>query len=61
MGCSCGKKKRKPVPTSTSQPPSPTASYELIYDTGRVQTYGSKLEADAANALIGYTGTVKPA
>lgn len=61
MGCSCGKKRKRQNQASTSQTASPTASYELIYDTGRVQTFGSKLEADAANALTGYTGTVKPA
>lgn len=37
-----------------------TQSFSLVDRNGGAQTFGSRLEADAANARAGYTGIVKP-
>lgn len=37
-----------------------TQSFALTLRDGTKQTFGSRLEADAANARAGYTGVVRP-
>lgn len=57
MSC-CGKRKAAQQPrtyTTTN-----TQKFSLILRDGSRTTYGSRLEADAANARAGYTGIVKP-
>lgn len=69
MGCSCNKR-RKPRPT-TQTPPNDsqtsgsgsgtaTRSFELVTDSGQVLSFGSRLEADAANRRRGGAGRVRP-
>jgi hypothetical protein len=63
MGCNCGKNRRqqavaKPVTPPPQPPAQPTASgatqrFSLLEDSGRTQTFGSRLEADAARARHG--------
>lgn len=63
MACSCRKPKK---PTATKPAPKPadtqnaskTQSFTLTTQGGRTLSFGSKLEADAANARSGYTGRV---
>lgn len=43
-----------------SQPRGRTQSFALKLNTGKTLEFGSKLEAEAANVRMGYTGTVKP-
>lgn len=62
MGCGCGKRReaaqpRRYVQTTTSG--DATQAFSLILRDGSVQSFGSRLEADAANARAGYTGTVR--
>lgn len=70
MPCNCGKK-RKPSPQKQRRPanPNPTPPKEksgekqtFILETSsrRKLTYGSRLEAEAANARSGGSGTVYP-
>lgn len=56
MGCGCNKG------TTGARRYDGTAKQEfsLVLRDGTVQRYGSRLEADAANARAGYTGIVKP-
>ena len=37
-----------------------TQSFALVDRNGSREVFGSRLEADAANARAGYTGVVKP-
>lgn len=65
MGCSCRKPKRpagqKPADTKDQEKAKgKTQSFSLRTRSGNVLTYGSKLEAEAANARQGGTGTVTP-
>lgn len=59
MACNCGKNR-----TSATQPRvyvgGSTTKYALVSRDGSTQEFGSRLEADAANARSGYTGIVKP-
>lgn len=59
MACNCGKNR-----TSAAQPRTyvggSTTKYRLVERDGSTTEYGSRLEADAANARSGYTGIVKP-
>jgi len=62
MGCGCGKRReaaqaRRYPPTVTTE--GATQAFSLILRDGSVQSFGSRLEADAANARAGYTGTVR--
>lgn len=53
--CNCRKPKR---PGSTAQ--SASGPHVLILRDGTRKEFGSKLEANAENARLGYTGRVKP-
>lgn len=60
MGCNCGKNRTaNQARRSTSTTSGATQSFALVTNGSKVE-YGSKLEADAANARQGYTGIVKP-
>lgn len=58
--CSC-RKNRPAKPKPNSQGKMASQEFVLIARDGKKQTFGSKLEATAANARMGYTGKVKPA
>jgi hypothetical protein len=70
--CNCGKRREPRPRTGTSAqaksqaPKSPkpasgkTQSFALTTHTGKTQTFGSRLEAEAENARNGYTGRVTP-
>lgn len=64
MGCSCRKPKPpaqgKPKPADQDKAKGKTQSFALRTRSGNVLTYGSELEAKAANARQGGTGTVIP-
>lgn len=54
-GCNCGSSKPKPRPGGKEQ------SFVLTGTNGRTQSFGSRLEAQAANVrLYGGQGNVKP-
>lgn len=60
MACSC----QKPRGPRKYQPEAVTASsgqlpFALVLRDGTVEKFGSRLEADAANARAGYTGTIR--
>lgn len=62
MGCNCGKKReaaqaRRFVGISSGT--STTQVFSLILRDGSKESFGSRLEADAANARAGYTGIVR--
>lgn len=59
MGCNCGKNRATAAQPRTFVGGS-TTKYALIERDGSRTEYGSRLEADAANARSGYTGIVKP-
>lgn len=44
MGCSCNKPKPKPTPSGLTQ------EFSLRHSDGRTETFGSRLERDAAQA-----------
>lgn len=56
MGCGCNKGTSGPRRYSGSE----KQEFSLVLRDGTVQRFGSRLEADAANARAGYTGIVKP-
>lgn len=65
--CNCGGKKVKQGPGIAGAPvpaPAPTSGntqqFALTSPGGRVQRFGSRLEADATNARQGGAGTVRP-
>ena len=58
MACNCGNKSSAAQARRLSS--GPTQSFVLIKPDNSKQTFGSRLEADAANARAGYTGIVKP-
>lgn len=76
MACACNKPKRpvansaaKAAAITTKSPAQKTreaqaakraSGYSLIMPSGRVQRFGSRLEADAANAREGRRGKVRP-
>jgi hypothetical protein len=53
MGCNCGGK--KPTSTRTTKPPTTgtTQQFTLTTTSGRVQSFGSRLEAEAARVRDG--------
>lgn len=54
MGCNCGKPQPQPGPNTGSKP-------KFALETnGRTQTFGSQLEAQAANVRQGGQGIIKP-
>lgn len=59
MGCNCGKNRASAAQPRTYVGGS-TTKYSLVSRDGSTQEFGSRLEADAANARSGYTGIVKP-
>lgn len=68
MGCTpCAKRRaaaqaRRYDPASTSTRRTGTTDllvFSLILRDGSEERFGSRLEADAANARVGYTGTVR--
>lgn len=59
MGCNCRKSGANQPRRTGSTSSGTTQSFALITNGSKVE-YGSKLEADAANARQGYTGIVKP-
>jgi hypothetical protein len=73
MGCNCGKNKRQPTgaATTAAAPPTPppaptpppttgrTQRFTLTSGSGRTQSFGSKLEADAARVRSGGTLTLE--
>jgi hypothetical protein len=54
--CNCGKKRAAQPRTYGPI----TQSFSLVKRDGTTQSFGSRLEADAENARLGYTGIVKP-
>lgn len=66
MGCNCGgNKPRPPRPAAPAPAPSKpmqgqTQTFALDLSTGQRFTFGSRLEAEAANVRAGYTGTITP-
>lgn len=63
MACNCGKKSgaaQARTVSTTSTTSGTTQSFALISRDSSKQIFGSRLEADAANARQGYTGVVKP-
>lgn len=59
MGCNCGKNRASAAQPRTLVSTSST-KYSLVERDGSKTEFGSRLEADAANARSGYTGIVKP-
>lgn len=67
MACNCGKRRaqaqaRRYTPNSSTTVRSGKSDglvFSLILRDGTEQRFGSRLEADAANARAGYTGIVK--
>lgn len=60
MGCAC-QNKGADQRVYAGDGVSPATSFNLVFMDGTVQTFGSRLEADAANARSGYQGVVQPA
>ena len=60
MACNCGKKSGAAQARTISTSSGTTQSFALISRDSSKQIFGSRLEADAANARQGYTGVVKP-
>jgi hypothetical protein len=58
--CNCGKNKAAAQPRRVGSSAGSTQSFSLVNRDGSRQQFGSRLEADAANARAGYTGIVKP-
>lgn len=65
MGCNCkGSRPSRPrqAPSKPRKSGSKeTQTFELTDQYGRTQTFGSRLEAKAANARAGGRGTIRPA
>lgn len=63
MACGCDKARkaraaRRYAGTEGSQGTA-TQTFSLVLRDGSSESFGSRLEADAANARAGYTGTVR--
>jgi hypothetical protein len=58
--CNCGKKRAASRPRSYGTPTAQTQEFSLVKRGGETVKFGSRLEADAANARDGFTGIVKP-
>lgn len=56
--CNCRKNKTAAQPRTFSG--STGSTHSLVLQDGTTQSFGSRLEADAANARAGYRGIVKP-
>lgn len=62
MACNCGggrAARRRVVDQSGRPAPSDSTVYSVQYSDGSTETFGSRLEADAANARSGYRGVVR--
>lgn len=62
MGCNCNKRKAAAQPrryNTDGTSGSATQTFSLVFKDGRKESFGSRLEADAANARAGYTGVVR--
>lgn len=59
MGCNCGKNRASTTYQARTYS-APSTTYVLVQRDGTREEFGSRLEADAANARSGYTGVVKP-
>lgn len=60
--CNCNKPKpsaHRPRPLANGSSGAARQSFELIVG-GKTATFGSRLEADAANARSGFRGIVRP-
>lgn len=58
MGCNCGKSRAAAAPRRVESSGT-TQTFSLLVGSTE-ETFGSRLEADAANARSGYAGIVKP-
>jgi hypothetical protein len=59
--CNCGKNRAAAQPRRVAAATTGTTqSFSLVTRDGTTQKFGSRLEADAENARLGYTGIVKP-
>lgn len=58
--CNCRKGRNPAQPRRLATGSTSTQSFSLVSRDGTTQKFGSRLEADAANARAGYTGIVKP-
>lgn len=65
MPCNCGRNRKKKTaaskPAEKPKDQGKTQQFELRTATGRTMTFGSRLEADAANTRSGGRGVVRPA
>lgn len=62
MGCNCRKKSGAAQPRRiVAQGTTDRMVFALVKRDGTEERYGSRLEADAANARAGYTGVVRQA
>lgn len=59
MACNCGK--RKGTGAKTSGKGTKKVEEYVLQNGGSTQTFGSRLEAQAANQRAGGTGTIRPA
>lgn len=65
MGCNCGKNRQAARPRTyggtakSGTSGTATQAFSLILPGQEPQGFGSRLEADAANARAGYTGIVR--
>lgn len=65
MACNCGGRKPprpapKPRPKGAAAGSNSTQSFTLVDRAGGELTFGSRLEAEAANARSGFRGIVRP-
>lgn len=58
--CNCGKNRAAQSRPYSGGATTSTQQFSLVNRDGSTQSFGSRLEADAANARAGYTGIVKP-
>ena len=58
--CNCKKSQNAAQPRRVLPASNGTQTFSLVLRDNTVQRFGSRLEADAANARAGYTGIVKP-
>ena len=65
MGCNCGKNKKPLGTKAPTPPPDPkgstktTQTFALDTPDGATQTFGSRLEAEAARVRAGRVGTIR--
>lgn len=58
--CGCGGTKVAGAGPAQARVYSSSGNYTLVLPGGDQMVFGSRLEADAENARLGYTGIVKP-